>query len=200
MLNINVRHALAWYVARCRAMLSTALSVMMVMAVTGCDAREASTANEFAAPREPVGLTLSGYNYTNRYIDQFSVNGNGGGNLHVSTVTSGGTNVCCVSYTPGAPAPKTVKVKWVASGCTYIETKRSDYISTRAHHFFKTLDVPVDPHVPAHPGYFEVHFYPDGHVEAAITEHQSDGRLHLDIAREDRSDYPRCPNDQKPKE
>ncbi|MEQ6341031.1 MAG: DUF3304 domain-containing protein [Gammaproteobacteria bacterium] len=128
------------------------------------------------------------------------MNGIGGGNLHVSTVTSGGTNVCCFSYTPGTPAPKTVKVKWVASGCTYIEIKRSDYISTRAHHFFKTLEAPVDPKVPANPGYFEVHFYPDGHVEAAITEHSSPPRLILSEDREDRSDYPRCPDDQKPKE
>lgn len=100
---------LAWCVARCRAMASMVLSVTLAMAVTGCDAREAAPktpASEFVAPREPVGLTLSGYNYTNRYIDQFSVNGIGGGNLHVSTVTSGGTNVCCFSYTPGTPTPK----------------------------------------------------------------------------------------------
>ena len=144
-------------VAGNRRIASTILSAMMAMAVSGCDAREAPKPppSEFV-PAKPVELTLSGYNYTNRYIDQFSVNGIGGGNLHVSTVTSGGTNVCCFSYTPGTPAPKTVTVKWVASGCTYIETKRSDYISTRAHHFFKTLEVPVDPNVPANPGYFDL--------------------------------------------
>ena len=174
----------------------------MAMAVTGCDAREASPkipTSEFV-PSKPVELTLSGYNYTNRYIDQFSVNGIGGGNLHVSTVTSGGTNVCCFSYTPGTPAPKTVTVKWQHGACEYTTTTSSGYTTSRAHPFFKTVEVPVNPKVPANPGYFEVHFYPDGHVEAAITEHQSGGRLHLDKEREDRSDYPRCPNDQKPKE
>ena len=68
------------------------------------------------------------------------------------------------------------------------------------HSFFKTIEVPVNPQVPANPGYFEVHFYPDGHVEAAITEHSSSPRLILSKDREDRSDYPRCPDDQKPKE
>lgn len=186
----------------CRAMASMVLSMMMAMAVTGCDAREASptTPTSEFVPSKPIELTLSGYNYTNRYIDQFSLNGIGGGNLHVSTVTSGGTNVCCFSYTPGTPAPKTVTVKWVAGGCTYKETNMYKETSSWAHHYFKTLEVPVDPNVPANPGYFEVHFYPDGHVEAAITEHQSGGRLHLDKDREDRSDYPRCPNDQKPKQ
>lgn len=193
---------LAWCVARCRAMASMVLSVTLAMAVTGCDAREAAPktpASEFAAPREPVGLTIYGYNYTNRYIDQFYVNGNAGSNLGVSTPTAGGSKtVCCFSYTPGTPAPKTVKVKWQHGACKYKETKESTYAYT--HPFFKTLDVPVDPNVPANPSYFEVHFYPDGHVEAAITEHSSPPRLILSEDREDRSDYPRCPDDQKPKE
>jgi hypothetical protein len=176
------------------------------MIVTGCHAKTAEDTTDAVVPvvskivpsNEPVGLTLSGYNYTNRYIDQFYVNGIGGGNLHVSTATSGGTNVCCFSYTPGTPAPKTVTVKWQHGACKYKETKESTYAYT--HPFFKTVEVPVAPNVPAKPDYFEVHFYPDGHVEAAITEQQSGGRLHLDVAREDRSDYPRCPNDEKPKD
>lgn len=194
---------LAWCAARCRMLILTALSVTMAIAVTGCDAKEATTtpptASEFAAPREPVGLTIYGYNYTNRYIDQFYVNGNGGENLRVSGPSSGGGgSVCCFSYTPGNPAPKTVTVKWQHGACKYKETKDSTYAYT--HPFFKTLDVPVDPKVPPKPGYFEVHFYPDGHVEAAITEHSSPPRLILSKDREDRSNYPRCPNDQKPKQ
>lgn len=194
---------LALRVVGYRAMASMMLSLMMAIAVTGCDAREASsntpTASEFAAPREPVGLTIYGYNYTNRYIDQFYVDGNAGSNLGVSTPTAGGSkSVCCFSYTPGTPAPKTVTVKWVASGCTYKETNMYNETSSWAHHFFKTQEVPVNPKIPANPGYFEVHFYPDGHVEAAITEHSSPPRLILSEDREDRSDYPRCPNDKKP--
>ena len=201
----KIAPGLAWCAARCRAMILAALSVTMAIAVTGCDAKEATTtpptASEFAAPREPVGLTIYGYNYTNRYIDQFYVNGNGGENLRVSGPSSGGGgSVCCFSYTPGTPVPKMVTVKWVASGCTYKVKGTYGEIFDDIHHFFKTLEVPVNPKVPANPGYFEVHFYPDGHVEAAITEHSSSPRLILSEDREDRSDYPRCPDDQKPKE
>jgi len=195
----------AWCAARCRTIILTALSVVMAIAVTGCDAKEVTTetpaATKIAAPREPVGLTIYGYNYTNRYIDQFYVDGNAGSNLGVSTPTAGGSkSVCCFSYTPGTPAPKTVTVKWVASGCTYKVKGTYGEIFHDIYHFFKTLEVPVNPQVPANPGYFEVHFYPDGHVEAAITEHSSPPRLVLSEDREDRSDYPRCPNDQKPKQ
>ena len=177
----------------------------MAMAVTGCDAKEGPpkppAASEFAAAREPVGLTIYGYNYTNRYIDQFYVNGNAGSNLGVSTPTAGGSKtVCCFTYTPGTPAPKTVTVKWQHGACMYREKTSYGEIFSSIHSYFKTIEVPVNPKIPANPGYFEVHFYPDGHVEAAITEHQSGGRLHLDKDREDRSDYPRCPNDQKPKQ
>ena len=184
-------------------MILAVLSVTIAITVTGCDAKEATTApptgNEFVAPREPVGLTIYGYNYTNRYIDQFYVNGNAGSNLGVSTPTAGGSkSVCCFSYTPGTPVPKTVTVKWVASGCTYKTINSDNEHSSRAHHFFKTVEVPVNPKVPPNPSYFEVHFYPDGHVEAAITEHSSPPRLILSEDREDRSDYPRCPNDKKP--
>ena len=193
----KIAPGLAWRVSRCRAMVSTALGVMLALAVTGCDARD----SEFAAPRESVGLTIYGYNYTNRYIDQFYVNGNGGENLRVSGPSSGGGgSVCCFSYTPDTPAPKTVKVKWVASGCTYKVKGTYGEIFDDIYHFFKTLEIPVNPKVPANPGYFEVHFYPDGHVEAAITEHSSPPRLILSEDREDRSDYPRCPNDKKPQQ
>ena len=192
-------------VARSRPIASTVLSLMMAMAVTGCDARETSpkmpATSEFAAPSKPVGLTIYGYNYTNRYIDQFHVNGNAGSNLGVSTPTAGGSkSVCCFTYTPGTPAPKTVKVKWQHGACEYTITTSSGYTTSRAHPFFKTLEVPVNPKIPANPGYFEVHFYPDGHVEAAITVHSSPPRLILSEDREDRSDYPRCPNDQKPQQ
>ncbi|AKI99144.1 Hypothetical protein AA314_00771 [Archangium gephyra] len=39
---------------------------------------------------EPISLEINGFNYTDLYIDNFSVNGNSGGNLYVSSPTSGG--------------------------------------------------------------------------------------------------------------
>lgn len=123
----------------------------------------------------------------------------GGGNVFVSSETSGGGGgSCCVMYTPGTPPPKTVRVKWQASGCTYHYSSSGNEKLSRAHHFFKEVDAVVDPHVPANPVNFEVHFYPDGHVEAAITDEVSWPRLKLSKSRADRNDYPDCPGGKKP--
>lgn len=180
--------------------------MLIVLFFSACKART-SEANGIDQPRKKapigtvIGLTLYGYNYTNRYIDEFSVDGVGGGNLFVSGESSGGgKSTCCVSYITG-PGDWKVKVRWQTDACTYDERtwsngeKHSDIYS-----YFKEADVLVDPHVPDHPAYFEVHFYPDGHVEAAITEHASPPRLKLSKSREDRSLYRQCPNDKKPKE
>ncbi|MFZ5520651.1 MAG: hypothetical protein ACOZD0_05545, partial [Pseudomonadota bacterium] len=45
-----------------------------------------TSAAEPARPGGPryVSLTIEGYNYTDDYIDQFTVNGQGGGNLYLS--------------------------------------------------------------------------------------------------------------------
>jgi hypothetical protein len=51
-------------------------------------------------------------------------------------------------------------------------------------HFFKELDVEMAGAELNNPEYFEVHFYPDGHVEAAIAESPSEPRLRLDPSRE----------------
>lgn len=51
----------------------------MAFAVSGCNAgAEGSAVPRTTPPSKPIGLALSGYNYTNRYIDQFYVNGRGG--------------------------------------------------------------------------------------------------------------------------
>ena len=52
-----------------------------------------------------------------------------------------------------------------------------------ARHFFKEKDVIFNGPVPGDPGYLEVHFYPDEHIEIAITAVSSDPRLKLDPAR-----------------
>ncbi len=72
----------------------------------------------------------------------------------------------------------------------------------RTHSYFKEVEVQVhvDPKTVERPQYLEVHFYPDGHVEAAVTEHESPPRLILNKDREDNSPYPRCPNGKQPKE
>ena len=54
-----------------------------------------------------------GYNYTDTYIDSFSVNGAGGGNLAVSTPTApGGGHTCCMTLVSGLPLDYEYVVKW----------------------------------------------------------------------------------------
>ena len=148
-----------------------------------------------------VSLTLTGYNYTERYIDQFSVNGNGGGNLFVSGPTSGGGgSACCVNYIAGVKKWK-FPVRWQTGGCTYNTSKYEDGRErSELYHSYKELEVQIDPKVSDRPAYLEVHFYPDGHVEAAVTENSSPPRLQLNKDREVKSPYKQCPNDKRPEE
>lgn len=148
-----------------------------------------------------VNLTLVAFNYTDKYIDSYEVEEAGGGNVFVSDEFNGGSKAtCCATYIAGLKK-MTVKIRWQSAACTY-----NEYVDSAGvrHHdiysFFKQAQVTVDPNIPQRPRYFETHFYPDGHVEAAITEEISDSRIKLSTSREDKSDYPRCPNDQKPSE
>ncbi|MDE2431181.1 MAG: DUF3304 domain-containing protein [Burkholderiales bacterium] len=184
---------------------SILLSLFVLTQLVACD-EKTDVASE--APQKEVklrmgtrvGLALNGYNYTNRYIDSFSVDGQGGGNLFVSGPTSGGGGgVCCVSYRIGASAWKT-KIRWQTDACTYDEKIIQGERFYEIYSFFKEVEVQIDPKIPDHPHYFEVHFYPDGHVEAAITEEISLPRLVLSKDREDNSHYRKCPNGKKPQE
>lgn len=181
--------------------LAPLLLLLMTLALSSCKAKSNDKQSpEFKPPMgTKVALTLTGYNYTNHYIDSFSVDGAGGGNLFVSDgVDGGGGSVCCVSYRIGAGAWKAV-VRWQTGACIYderVDSEGGKHSST--HSFFSEAEVQIDRDIPSNPAYFEVHFYPDGHVEAAITEHASPSRLLLSEDRKDRSNYPLCPNGKKP--
>lgn len=162
-------------------------------------AQSGSTSRMAPGDNKPVMLAITGYNYTNRHIASFTVDGTGGGNIFVSTPTSGGGgSVCCALHTPGDFERKIV-VRWQSDAC-YYQTKSniSDEVFDNLHYFYKEQEVVVDRAVPAEPEVLEIHFYPDGSIRAAITAGATLPRLKLDNAREDKSRYPRCPNDRKP--
>jgi hypothetical protein len=170
---------------------------------TACNAREGSstTREGIKLAGSWISLTLIGYNYTNRYIDDFSVNGNGGGNLFVSNPRGGGGgSVCCVNYITNIKDWK-VTVQWHFDACTY-NNRKNEYAEPRyeIHRYFKEVEVQVNQNITAKPKYLEVHFYPDGHVEVALTENSSPPRLRLGSEREDNSPYRQCPNDKRPQE
>lgn len=149
------------------ALLVAAASLMAACA-TGTSAetptKNVSTPSQRAQPPSH-GLTIYGYNYTDLYIYSFQVAGQGGGNLSVSTLTTGGSkSACCASVYP-ALVPYEVTIKWKGREGTdrWCEMK-----------------VMLNGPIPAKPEYFEVHFYPDGHIEVAVTEDASKPRLKLE--------------------
>lgn len=94
------------------------MGVALLVGLQACAQTPKSMASKSAPLGEPVGLLIEGYNYTDDYISSFTVNGQGGGNLFVSSPTAGGgKSVCCVSYTPGTLLPMKVKVRWVTDYC-----------------------------------------------------------------------------------
>lgn len=146
-----------------------------------------------------VDLAIVGYNYTNRYIADFHVNSNGGGNIMASTPTSGGGGtVCCAPYIPGMKAYK-VTVRWQAGACmfhTYSSASKEKF--DEIYPFYKEAEVPVTEAFVSLPQFMEVHFYPDGQVAVTVTDTESPPRLLLNDSRQDRSAYPRCPGDKRP--
>jgi hypothetical protein len=131
-------------------------------------------------------LTITGYNYTDQSIGNFSVNGIGGSDVSVSTPTSGGGGgSCCIVWREGTRLPQKVRIEWDADACEY--TSEPNIYGNRFEtyrHFYKEQYVELKGPIPKNPGYFEVHFYPDGHIEVAITELFSDPRLKLPSDRE----------------
>ena len=147
-----------------------------------------------------VALTIYGYNYTDDYIDQFEVNGQGGGNLYLSTADSGGGGgVCCVGLWTGTVLPKKVKVRWTGSYCTYTERNSAGEVSEWRRGVWREAEAWINGPLPADPNYFEVHIYKDGHVEVAVTADSSLPRLKLPVDERGRRpgvvhNYERCPD------
>lgn len=177
--------------------------VVFIMAMSGCSkASIPSSDREAGAARNgPATLALVGYNYTDRYIDSFSVDGQGGGNINVSSPNSGGGGiVCCVLYQP-SPEPKTVTVRWQFDACYFREASSySNETHNTLHVFYKEKKVRVTESTSGKAEYMEVHFYPDDSIQVLLTKELSMPRLSLSKKRQDTSTFPRCPDDKKPAE
>jgi hypothetical protein len=140
-----------------------ALLIALMVTLGACDGMlNKASANESTKAKM---ATVYGYNYTDLYISSFSVNGQGGGNLAVSSPTGGGGgSVCCVMVRPNQKLTTPVTVRWTRDAYTKVWCE---------------LDVMLKDPVPPNPEYFEVHFYQDGHVEVAVTEETSEPRVKL---------------------
>jgi hypothetical protein len=142
-------------------------------------AEKTKPADTYTPPKSFM-LSIVGYNYTDRYIDSFSVNGRGGGNLDISKEgLGGGSAVCCVSWTEGSKLPLKVTVKWVAAYCMRRITNSANETRDWRESVWHIADIEFKGPVPESPRNFEVHFYPDGGIDVAITEKGSQNRLNL---------------------
>ena len=128
---------------------------LAILMLTGC-----------SKASEPVALSISGYNYTGRYIHTFSVNGQWGGNLYETS--GGGSDVCCLLFKPTSKLPFTVDVEWTFGR---EEDDKGNITRPQEHHKgTATVNGPL-PKVKL--SNFEVHFMPDGSVQAYITDYMS---------------------------
>lgn len=132
--------------------------LLAALALTGCDW-------EFWRP-EPVALSIISYNYTGRYIYTLSVNGQWGGH---SSEEDGGGIVCCLSFRPDSELPFDVEVEWIFGR---EEDDKGKVTRPQEHH--KATATVKGPLPKGKSSIFEVHFMPDGSVQAYVTHFNSD--------------------------
>jgi hypothetical protein len=114
---------------------------------------------------QPKELHILGYNYTDKHIEAFNVDGYSGGDVEPSTATAGGGSArCCYPYFEGSSFPYEVEVEW-GSSARWGPTQKAKVL---VH----------EPKV-ANPRMLEIHFYPDGHIEAELTEWHSLPRMQV---------------------
>lgn len=163
-----------------RTACAAATALGLALALPACSDHALPGVQDGPAADKPVPLTIEGYNYTDRYIASFTVNGQGGGNLAVSSPTSGGGGgACCVSWTPGSALPRKVLIRWVGAYCKDRRTNSAGETRDWTEPIWREAEVMLHGPVPAKPTTFEVHFYNGGKVEVAITERPSPPRLQL---------------------
>ena len=114
-------------------------------------------------------MGIVGYNYMEVGVSDYLVNGTGAWNLAVSNgVSGGGKTACCFGWAPAAKLPMPIRIEWTRDGETWCR---------------KTAML-TEPG-PPEPTTLEVHFYPDRHIEVAITDVYSPARLQLSRAGRD---------------
>ena len=144
------------------ACLRRLVCLVMVTLAGGCNSQptpaaktEPAAASASVSDQTPKAhnLTIYGYNYTNTEIGSFEVNGQGGGNVMVSEMDSGGgSGVCCISIATPITKARPVKIKWTRDLSTWCEQ-----------------EVLLQPPIPTDARRLEVHFYQDGKIELAVT-------------------------------
>ena len=122
-------------------------------------------------------LGIIGYNYTDRAIDRFSVNGQSGGDIGVSSPTSGGGGtVCCVLFPKTHKWPVQVLVRWQSGGCRVWDKGRK---SGHNRYFYKEKIVNLENGTKTYPFYLEAHFFKNDEVRVRIVNDSEPPLLQL---------------------
>ena len=128
------------------------------------------TACQEGPKAEPKMLGITGYNYTDRYIDGFSVNGQGGTNMGAHTNGSG--EACCIVWRPGTALPVMMRVEWTY-GERWNHIKGQKLQDAESHQAEVELKGPIS----KQPAILVVHFYPDNTVEVEVAEDYPEPRI-----------------------
>jgi hypothetical protein len=123
-----------------------------------------------ACQTEQKMLGITGYNYTNRYIDGFSVNGQGGTNLSANSNGSG--EACCILIRPDTVLPVKVHVEWTYGIEGDLRTGKI-FRQPETHE----ADVELKGPIPKAPTIFVVHFYPDNTVQVEVAVDYPEPRI-----------------------
>ncbi|WP_411834695.1 DUF3304 domain-containing protein [Pseudoxanthomonas mexicana] len=147
------------------------------------------------------GLGIHSYNYMDRTISSFSVDGNWGGNVFTSTPTSGGGKaICCMRMPFASELPKTYTVRWIAQMCREQVYGGGEWF-TNYRSDWREKQVQYAGPLPANPLYFEVHFYSNDDIRIEITDDYTPPRLILPVDERDQRpgipDWPECTEEQK---
>ena len=152
-----------------KSTLVSAVALALAMASTACGQEVPRPSQHDAAvfaEDEPILLGIDGFNYTDLVIDYFSVVSQGGGNILVSSPTSGGSGtVCCVTWYHDIKLPIPMEVEWMR-------------YSAGVERWCKRTVTFKGP-VPSRPSALGVHFMPDGDIEIEITKQMGELKLSL---------------------
>lgn len=157
-----------------KSKLRAGLFVVAVSVLTlGCDRSQLSDTSGTRTSHiktSSTDLAIIGYNYTDREIGRFTVNGIGGGNIAPSTDLGGGGGITCCARFRGDGKPNRYIVRWDAASCRFNEKVRpKTNESFELAYSFKEQTVTSSYSGIGKPNYLEVHFFGDGTIKTMIT-------------------------------
>lgn len=141
-------------------------------------------------------LDVIAYNYTDKTIGSYSVDGAWVGDVILSSPTSGGSGTgCCFMLPKKLKSPVRVTIRWQIGGCRYyVKSPSSNYMYGKTHYYYKEQIIPVQLKSKINPNHLAIHFFPDGSVQAHVTDELDLPLISLPEGRIDKSSFPRCSN------